>query len=190
MALASGNVRLTITRALRLNYTRRLKKNRLLDFPFYHTLILLEEKNDRIYLCCLYLWNYSNWNFTFWNEQVHILRGKTCRSISSRTHIWYLMQTFAPKIDPASICSLTGPPLPEHPPTPRVTCVWLNSLRGTELSKWRSDYGGVRVNTAVHKRVIIGAHRGVIMRAVSAAPPRVKGARKRLWCCLYFHLKN
>ena len=189
MALASGNVRLTITRALRLNYTRRLKKNRLLDFPFYHTLILLEEKKWQN-LSLLFI------PLKLFQLEFHFLKWASSHSEGKNMSLHFESDSylvfdanFCPKDWSRFHLFSDRAPSPWTPP-PGVTCVWLNSLRSTELSKWRSDYGGVRVNTAVHKRVIIGAHRGVIMRAVSAAPPRVKGARKRLWCCLYFHLKN
>ena len=45
------NVRLTITKALRLNYGSHLKENRLLDFSSYHIYL----KYYRKHLFCLYL---------------------------------------------------------------------------------------------------------------------------------------
>ena len=165
MALASGNVRLTITRALRLNYTRRLKKNRLPDFPFFHTLIHFEKKSfSAVYTCetipiGISLSEMSK--FTFWGEKhvapfrVGLIFGIWCKLLPRR-------------LIPFPFVLWQSLKLPE--PSPCVTCVWLNSFDGPS---------GVNEEAiiAIVGRVITGAHRGAIMSGVSA--DGVKPAHKR-----------
>ena len=108
------NVRLAITKALRLNYSiSRRSKNQPFkksDLSCGRDLDSGTQVSGSLGYCPLYLWNiFFNTPF-FWHDlsfslqevdlhfpSSHIRNGKTCRSISilpAPPHIWYLMQTF------------------------------------------------------------------------------------------------
>ena len=113
------NVRLTITKALRLNYGSHLKENRLLDFSSYH----ISLKYYRKHLFCLYL-KLFQLEFHFLKSAPDLERkNMSLHFESAPPHIWYLMQTFAPKIDPLSICSLTVLKTPRTLPAVCHMCV-------------------------------------------------------------------
>ena len=132
------NVRLTITKALRLNYGSHLKENRLLDFSSYH----ISLKYYRKHLFSFYL-KLFKLEFHFLKSAPHLERkNMSLHFESAPPHIWYLMQTFAPKIDLLSICSLTVLKTPRTLPPVSHVCDW--TRRCTGWSKWRSDYRDCR----------------------------------------------
>ena len=158
------NVRLTITKALRLNYGSHLKENRLLDFSSYH----ISLKYYRKHLFCLYL-KLFKLEFHFLKSAPHLeQKNMSLHFESAPPHIWYLMQTFGGRLIPFPFVLWQSLKLPE--PSLCVTCVWLNS--SIELSGVNEE-----AIIAIVGRVITGAHRGAIMSGVSA--DGVKPAHKR-----------